>query len=364
MAETFDAFRYIGYMRSRWPWIAASCGIAVAIALVASLLMPREYTATARIVIDPPAGTDSRSAITVSPVYLESLRTYESFASNDSTFQKALDHFGLRSALGGRPIESLKRRVLKVAIVRNTRILEISATLPDPRKAQALALFLAEATVDTNRTLTTEGDQDFIRSFEEQERATRAKLKEIEDAWTKQLAAEPVAGLEAAIESDAESRTALEQQIQNTGLEIADAAEREKQGGPDADEIRKQASNARARLAEIRKQRDALDRQSAEREKLLAARTAHRDRLEAERKAGTASLTAIETRLREARGDAGHRGERLRVVDPGIVPERPSSPNIPLNLAAALLLGLILPILYFTLEMSYQEHHARRTVYR
>src|SRR5689334_14074346 len=175
MAETFDAFRYIGYMRSRWPWIAASCGIAVAIALVASLLMPREYTATARIVIDPPAGTDSRSAITVSPVYLESLRTYESFASNDSTFQKALDHFGLRSALGGRPIESLKRRVLKVAIVRNTRILEISATLPDPRKAHALALFLAEATVDTNRTLTTEGDQDFIRSFEEQERATRAK---------------------------------------------------------------------------------------------------------------------------------------------------------------------------------------------
>ena len=40
---------------------------------VISLLMPREYTATARVVIEPPAGTDSRAAITVSPVYLESL---------------------------------------------------------------------------------------------------------------------------------------------------------------------------------------------------------------------------------------------------------------------------------------------------
>ena len=48
-------------------------------------------------------------------------------------------------------------------------------------------------------------------------------------------------------------------------------------------------------------------------------------------------------RLREARGDAGYRGERLRIIDPGIVPERPSSPNLPLNLVAALLLGLVLP---------------------
>ena len=59
------------------------------------------------------------------------------------------------------------------------------------------------------------------------------------------------------------------------------------------------------------------------------------------------------------RGDAGYRGERLQIIDPGIVPERPSSPNLPLNLAAALLLGLVLPVLYFTLEMSYQE----RSVY-
>jgi succinoglycan biosynthesis transport protein ExoP len=364
MAETFDAFRYIGYMRSRLLWILASSGIAVAIALVVSLLMPREYTATARIVIDPPAGADSRAAITVSPIYLESLRTYESFAASDSTFLKALNQFGLRAELGSRPIESLKRRVLKVAIVRNTRILEISATLPDPRKAQALARYLADSTVDMNRTLTSEGDQDFIRSFEQQEQATRARLQEIDDAWTRQLAAEPVSGLQTIIEGDAEARGALEQQIQNTELEIADAAEREKQGGPNMDEMRKQASNARARLAAMRKQRESLDHLSLEREKLLAARVAHRDKLEAERKAATASLTAIEPRLREARGDAGHHGERLRVVDPGIVPERPSAPNIPLNIAAALLLGLILPILYFTLEMSYQEHHARRTVYR
>jgi uncharacterized protein involved in exopolysaccharide biosynthesis len=40
------------------------------------------------------------------------------------------------------------------------------------------------------------------------------------------------------------------------------------------------------------------------------------------------------------------------------VPERPSSPNLSLNLAAALLLGLVLPVLYLTLEMSYREQRA------
>ena len=126
MSEPFDAFRYIGYLRSRWRWIACSAGVAVALAIIVSLLLPNQYTATARLIIEPPAGTDLRSAMAVSPIYLESLKTYEQLAASDSLFQKAVDRFGL----GGTPIESLKRRVLRVQIVRNTRIMEIAVTLP------------------------------------------------------------------------------------------------------------------------------------------------------------------------------------------------------------------------------------------
>ena len=72
MPDSFDAYRYIGYMRSRWRWIAASCGVAVALALAFTIFQTRLYTATARIVIEPPAGSDLRSAMAVSPIYLES----------------------------------------------------------------------------------------------------------------------------------------------------------------------------------------------------------------------------------------------------------------------------------------------------
>lgn len=355
MAESFDVFRYISYLRLRWRFIAVSAVTAVAIAAAVSFALPRQYTATARIVIEPPAGTDLRSAVAVSPIYLESLRTYEQFASGDSLFQRAVEKFGLRAG----PIESQKRRVLKVSLIRNTRILEISATLPDARKAQALAQFLAQATIEMSRSLIVDGDQDLVQGMLQQQREQRERLDALNASWAEMAAREPIQTLQSESANAAALRAALDQQVSNTELELADAADRVKQAaGADAAEIRKQEGSARARLDQIRRQIQAIDRQSGERERLLAARFARRERLDADRKAATAQLAGVETQLREARSGASYRGERLKLIDPGIVPERPSSPNLPLNVAAALLLGLALPLVWLTLRMGYDEQRA------
>jgi uncharacterized protein involved in exopolysaccharide biosynthesis len=353
MSEEFDAYRYIGYLRARWRWVASSAALAAGLAALASLVMTPRYTATARLVIEPPAGADLRAAMAVSPIYLESLKTYEQFAQSDSLFQKAAQRFGLE----GHPIESVKRRVLAVQLVRNTRILEISATLPDAKKAQSLAVFLAEATVETNRASVSESDQDLLRGIELQARELRAQLQEADARWAREAAAEPLLGLQSAMEQTGELRSRVEEQVQSAELEIADLAERAK-GAAGAGDWRQQESAARARLAQMRQQVQNLERHGAEQERLLATRQAHHDQLDAERKAGQATLAAMETRLRDARGETGFRGERLKIIDPGIVPERPSSPNLPLNVAAALLAGLVLPVLYLTLEMSFHERRA------
>ena len=350
MVESFDSFRYISYLKSRWRQIGASAAIAMSLALAVSLAMPVRYTATARIVIQPPAGADVRSSTAVSPIYLESLKTYEQFASSDSLFQKAAQRF----QLSGGPIESLKRRVLKVEIVRNTRILEIAATLPDARKAQALAKFLAEATVDLNRASSSESDQELLAGLEQQEHDIRVSLQQAEAAWAEAISHEPVAGLEAAIQEGALQRSTLEDQIQSEDVEIAGLEERMKAGDAGG-ESAKAASNGRARLTEMRRHLAELNTQMAEREKLLGGRQAHRDQLEANRHADQGALVSIEARLRDARSERGFRGERLQVIDPGIVPERPSSPNVPLNLVVALLAGVALPMLYFSLRFNFQE---------
>ena len=345
MTGSLDAFRYIRYMRSRWQWMAASCVTAVALALGVSALLPREYTATARIVIEPPGGADVRASVAVSPIYLESLKTYEQFAASDSLFQTAVGRFGLRALVGARPIESLKRRVLKAGLLRNTRILEISATLPDAHKAQALAQFLAQSTVELNAVTLAEGDRDMQRGMEAQVRELRDRLQGTDAALTDWLAHEPVNALESEAENAVELRASIEQQLSALELELTDAA----------GEI---AARMRARRDELRGQLERLNGQDAEREKLLSVRQAHRDRLEAERKAEETELTAAEAQLREARGAAAYRGERLKIIDPGIVPERPSSPNVPLTAAAALLLGMLLPVLWFSVEWSYREQAA------
>src|ERR1035441_6374871 len=127
-----------------------------------------------------PAGSDLRAAMTVSPIYLESLKTYEHFAAGDQLFEKAIAQFQLRARFGTRPIEAIKRRVLRVGIVRNTRILEIAITLPDAAKALAMARYVAQATVDINRTMVVEGDQDLVEGIARQERDTRASLTAVD----------------------------------------------------------------------------------------------------------------------------------------------------------------------------------------
>ena len=359
MTGSFDAFRYISYMRSHWRWIAASCITATLIAIVASALMPRQYTATARIVIEPPGGADVRASVAVSPIYLESLKTYEQFASSDSLFQTAVNRFGLRALLGAGPIESLKRRVLKAALLRNTRIMEISATLPDPRKAQALAEFLAQSTVESNRALLAQGDQDMQRGMEAQARELRERLQATEATWSALMSREPVNGLQAEGENAIELRASLEQALSTSELEITDATGQMAHAAPeDLATEQRLAAAARARRDQIRSQLDILNRQSTEREKVLSERFADRERLNDERKQQQTQVAAIETQLREARGAAAYRSERLEIIDRGIVPERPSSPNLPLNAAAAFLLGLVLPIVWLALQMSYREQGA------
>jgi capsular polysaccharide biosynthesis protein len=363
MADPVDGLVYLNYVRARWRVVALSCLLAIALAVGVSLLLTRRYTATARIVIEPPAGADPRSAMAVSPIYLESLKTYEQFAASDSLFQKSVARFQLQTLMGPRPIESMKKSVLKVGIVRNTRILEIAATLSDAPKAQALAQYVAEQTVAQNRSLLAQSGEDLIAGVEEQAGEARARLERAEEQWTRLLVNEPVDSVQSAIADADTLRAKLAEQLASARLEIADAGDRERQSSPaEADLLHKEQSNARARLDELQSQMESLDRQIADKEKLLARRLARRDQREAERKSDQAALTAVETRLRDTRNDLGYRGERLTIIDTGVVPERPSSPNVPLNVAVAALLGLLFPLVYLALALSFEQQNSGRDV--
>jgi uncharacterized protein involved in exopolysaccharide biosynthesis len=366
MPESFDAYQYAGHLRRNWKAIAITCGVACGLSLAVSLLLPRKYTATCRILIEPPAGSDQRAAQAVSPIYLESLKTYEHFASSDSLFLDALNRFHLRDESQGRSVERWKRSVLEVEIPRNTRILEIRATLPDPRKAQALALYLGQETVNLNRTANRTGDEELLKDIEKQLDEAKVRLEKAEVARQQVIVRQPTEGLPAEIQSlDTLRSDVLRDLLAAEGL-MAEDLEREKQLANDRtgsrraelEALRRELPLSRARLEALRRRSAEMDREIARLQKLLAERTARRDRVLIERKDAQANFEALENRVRETRAAVGFRGERLSIIDPGIVPERPSFPNTPLNVIVAALLGLVGSLLYLSLAFSSERQRA------
>ncbi len=357
MPEPFDAYQYIDHLRGRWKLVAIACGVAVTLALVAGLLLTSQYTATARIVIDPPAGGDVRASVAVSPIYLESLRTYEHFAASDSLFHRALDRFWLRRQDPRRPVESWKRGLLKVGIPRNTKILEIAVKLPDPKKAQAVALYLAEETVKLNRAMSREADSELSTDVEKRLEEARLRRDQAEADWRRLAVAEPVEGLAAEIETMETHRLRLERELQEAEVWLAEAAEQAK-AAPLELQARVTLRSAQVRVDSIRAQLKPVQQDLLTRRTLLGARSARREQTEGERRSAQAAYETMLTRVQDVRAAAGYRGERLRIIDPGIVPERPSFPNTPLHVVAALLFALLASLGYLSFDFSVRRERA------
>jgi uncharacterized protein involved in exopolysaccharide biosynthesis len=341
MQDSFDVFEYIDFLRAHWKFLGLACGFAIVAALATGLLLPKRYTATATILIDPPSGGDPRIATAVSTVYLESLKTYELLATNDQLFVRAVGQFHLRDRQGS-PIESLKRRVLKVDKLRDTRALQISVTLPDPKAAQAVAQFIADGTVELSRSGGKEADESMIEDAAKAAETVKARLSAAETAWQTAAGAHSADALRSELSDESYLKSRIEEQRLS---EQADLAGSSTQAQTDV-----RASRARAELLErqISELTRAIDQKSA----ALAQQTAREEDLQAVLASARAAYETAEQRLADLRLSLGSRTERLRVIDPGIIPQRPSSPNVPLILIGAASLALFGSLLYLTLSFS------------
>jgi succinoglycan biosynthesis transport protein ExoP len=354
MPDPFDAYQYLAHLRARWRILVMVAGVAMAVSLVISLLLPKKYTARTTLIIEPPAGSDPRASTAVSPIYLESLKTYEHFASSDQLFAQTVERFHLRQGRLMASLEGLKRSVLDVEIPRNTKILEISVTLPDPQKAHDVAVYIAEEAIKINRRANRGADEDLIQDAQNSLARASQRLAEAEAARDRFSKRSPtVEGLRA----DVEQLRAMREEVDRLALSAElTVAERGRGGAEPADKSK--ALSAGSRAERLRREAADLDRRIATKQQVLADRSTQSERLENEYQDAWAIHDEIEKRVREIEASVGFRGERLNLVDPGITPERPSFPNVPLNVVAAAALGLIASLFYLTVEYSLESREA------
>lgn len=349
--DSFDASAFLRFLRSRARFIAIAALAAAALASLVSLVLPKRYTAVATILIDAPAGSDPRAAVAMNPAYIESLRSYEMLASSDLLFLRALDKFHLR---GSASLDRLKRRILKVNKIRDTKVLEIEVTLPDPQQAQAVAQFLAEQTVALSHDANQASDDDLLAAAQTDLAAARSRLDREQAAWTEFNARQPEQSLTGEVETLQEAREILQSNLLDAR---ADAAENQAVPGPRAAQIR-------ARVQNLEMQDATLARRIQEKSQELGRRNATADQLRQQESAAQASFDAAATRLRDLRALEGMRGERLRVFDPGVAPDRPSSPNLPLNAAVAFLAALMCSIAYLAIVFDPPGLHKEMRINR
>ena len=354
MYQSFDAFEYVDYLRRRWLVIAIACAAAVLLALGVSLLLPKQYTATTSIVIEPPGGSDARLTTAVSSMYLESLKTYELFGNSETLFARAAEKFHLRSS-DSQSLESLQHRVLEISKLKDTKVLQVSAKLSDPKLAHALAQYIAEETVGLSHRESLASDHDFVDLAEKQATEAQRRLTELQTEWNAMVLSEPVESLQSEIDGDVELHGKVEEQLVSAESEAAEY-QQQAQDGPFA---REQWSAAQARAALLTKRSQELQQAIAQKTATLAMRNAKRQELENSLKLAQRSYETVASRLLEFRATAGTHAEQLRIIDPGTVPQRPSWPNIPLNVAAALLVAFILSIAWLSFAFVYGRRSIR-----
>lgn len=269
-------------------------------------------------------------ATAVSTVYLESLKTYELLATNDQLFARAIERFHLRDD-DSSAVETLKRRVLKVDKLRDERALQISVTLRSPQAAQAMAQFIASGAVELNRSGIREAGDAMIQDASKAVDEAKTRLNLAEAAWEKAAGASSEEALRSEIFSSSDLRSHVQEQIldaqSNTG-------------------------GSRADIHLLEQQMAALTRAIDEKGAELAKQTALEDSLESALKAAQAAYETAAQRLTDLPVSLDSRAEWLRVVDPGIVPQRPSSPNLPLILLGSLALALFGSSLYLTIAFG------------
>jgi capsule polysaccharide export protein KpsE/RkpR len=162
----------------------------------------------------------------------------------------------------------------------------------------------------------------------------RKRLDQEQATWREFNSKQPLELLRAEVESLNALRERVRRDLFEARAEAAEFPGRE---------------GVRARVASLEKQDATLQRQIDENATLLAARENRTDELRQRLRVAQVGWEAAVGRVRDLKTASGMRGERLRITDPGVVPERPSSPNVGLNVLLAVVVALIACVTYLTL---------------
>lgn len=377
MPTPFEPVNYLRALQARWRRVAATVAVAAAVALGISLLLPRKYDATVTLVIQP-AGAGGPYPAVMSPVYLEYLRGYEQFVQSDGLLARLIAELRLDADPYRYTAAGLRASVLKVTLVKNTKILKVRARFGDPHRAQEIALGLARLAAQSNSEINSAEAERTVRQIgKELEEArtrvasTQAELEKFRrESWREEFSRQVAQQVERKVEYQGQlaelTITLADKEARLAGLraEVARLPEKirvERNGRPsevvnaarqallqEAETIAAETAGLRARQKALRAELAGMALPLQRDQAALASLELRRQELERNYDLAQTALTSLSNRANDSRANVAARHEELQIADRGIVPSRPSSPHVLLNVLVAAFLALIASLLYET----------------
>jgi polysaccharide biosynthesis transport protein len=164
--------------RARWGLLAGTVLAGVS-SWGVSAWMPRQYEATAVVIVAPPKVGQAASG---GAPGLE-VRNYRSYLENQSLIAQLIRQFKLEAAPHHLTPEQFLDRVLTVSDIRDSRLLEVRVTLRDPKLAADVANDLALRAVELSRTVNQEEVVVARDIIKEQLDAARERLTAARSAY-------------------------------------------------------------------------------------------------------------------------------------------------------------------------------------
>src|SRR5579884_3239752 len=257
---------------ARWRFHLAVIGAAALLAAGASELLPKRYTSTATVIIDPPATSDVRVSASLNPAYLDSLRTFENFFTSNTLFIEAADRFHLDTA--GKDIDALRRQVLKVKQQHETRILEISVTLPSAVTANQMLRFITDHSIAVSREHAIAADLDSMSNLTAERDRAREQLAAARAAWQQASRNDTPDSIQSAMESAITLESDIRSRESEADADVKEWQVRARDGsGEDRVMAETQARAATARRDEFARRREQVTAEITATRQLLAERS-------------------------------------------------------------------------------------------
>ena len=181
---------------ARWRIATGTLFFVVAVALIVSLVLPKQYSSTATVVIDAKASDPISGAlgVTLSPAYMA---TQVDIINSDRVATRVVKLLKLennpqtveqwKAATEGRGdlerwLADYLKKNLDVKPSRESSVINLAYTSPDPRFAAALANAFAQAYIDTTLELRVEPARQSATWFDERSRALRENMEKAQTA--------------------------------------------------------------------------------------------------------------------------------------------------------------------------------------